>query len=327
MKREYVFGLVAILIIAAIGIGGLLWQGAQPVKPVLSDKPTAALSPPRPPAQAPASGSAPSFDIVRVDPKGGAVIAGRAMPGAEITVYDGDKPIGRVTADANGSWALVLDQPLAPGQRQLSLSEKSAKDGTIIKSDGVVAMLVPERATPNGAPQQGAVAVLLPNKGDAKALQLPSGGPKGDSKLALDIIEYDHSGAVTLSGRSAPHATVEAYLNNKSIGTATADDAGKWALSPKEDVPAGHYQLHLEAHGADGKMIAQQAMPFERAVVPTDIAGNFATVQPGNSLWRIARRTYGSGVHYVEIYQANKPQIRDPNLIFPGQVIAVPPKS
>lgn len=47
-------------------------------------------------------------------------------------------------------------------------------------------------------------------------------------------------------------------------------------------------------------------------------------VQPGNSLWRIARRTLGGGIHYSEIYQANRDQIRDPNLIYPGQIFTVP---
>jgi nucleoid-associated protein YgaU len=47
-------------------------------------------------------------------------------------------------------------------------------------------------------------------------------------------------------------------------------------------------------------------------------------VQPGASLWRIARRTYGDGVHYSLIYEANQSQIRDPDLIYPGQIFTVP---
>ena len=48
-------------------------------------------------------------------------------------------------------------------------------------------------------------------------------------------------------------------------------------------------------------------------------------VQPGNSLWRIARRVYGSGFQYTVIYAANAGQIRDPDLIFPGQIFVLPP--
>jgi hypothetical protein len=76
--------------------------------------------------------------------------------------------------------------------------------------------------------------------------------------------------------------------------------------------------------------------PFQRAA-PEDIdppacpAGRegearaqIITVQPGNSLWRISREHYGEGVRYVQIYQANVDQIRDPDLIYPGQIFVLP---
>ncbi|WP_435258826.1 LysM peptidoglycan-binding domain-containing protein [Thioclava sp. FR2] len=50
------------------------------------------------------------------------------------------------------------------------------------------------------------------------------------------------------------------------------------------------------------------------------------TVQPGYSLWKIARDTYGDGILYVQVYEANKNQIGDPDLIYPGQVFELPRK-
>ena len=47
-------------------------------------------------------------------------------------------------------------------------------------------------------------------------------------------------------------------------------------------------------------------------------------MQPGNSLWVIARKAYGDGMHYTAIFGANKEHIRDPNRIYPGQVITLP---
>ena len=65
--------------------------------------------------------------------------------------------------------------------------------------------------------------------------------------------------------------------------------------------------------------------PFSRAVVLAALPGESAViVQPGNSLWRISRRVYGEGVRYSVIYQANRDQIRDPDLIYPGQIFIVP---
>jgi nucleoid-associated protein YgaU len=47
-------------------------------------------------------------------------------------------------------------------------------------------------------------------------------------------------------------------------------------------------------------------------------------IQPGNNLWQISRVIYGRGIRYTVIYEANKDQIRDPDLIYPGQIFSTP---
>ena len=72
-------------------------------------------------------------------------------------------------------------------------------------------------------------------------------------------------------------------------------------------------------------MVARVETPFSRAEMLTSLPDErFVIVQPGNSLWRIARRTYGSGFRYTVIYRSNAEQIRDPDLIYPGQVFMLP---
>jgi nucleoid-associated protein YgaU len=66
------------------------------------------------------------------------------------------------------------------------------------------------------------------------------------------------------------------------------------------------------------------AAPFEPpAEAAVADAGGYL-VRRGNSLWWIARRMYGQGVRYTAIYSANRDLIRDPNLIYPGQVFKLP---
>lgn len=320
-----------------------------PLKPVATSPQPAPVPPPTPatpggaPTAAAQPGEVPRFDIVRVDPSGHAVLAGRAAPGSEITVYNGTQELGHTTADSDGNWVLVPDQPLPPGQGQLTLTAK-AKDGTVMHSDGVVAMLVPERggkpvppaqeaaaaagATPKTEPAkaEAPIAVLVPKEGPAKPLQLPP-LKGGEERLSMDIIEYGTKGDVILEGRAAPDAQIDAFLDNKKIGTATADKDGKWRIVTTEAVPPARYRLKLESHNAAGKELAQIILPFERASLPEQIAGDLVIVQPGNSLWRIARRSYGHGRRYVEIYHANRRQISNPQLIFPGQLLQVPGKS
>ena len=48
------------------------------------------------------------------------------------------------------------------------------------------------------------------------------------------------------------------------------------------------------------------------------------TVQPGNTLWAIARESYGEGPLFVRVFEANRDRIRDPDLIYPGQIFEIP---
>jgi nucleoid-associated protein YgaU len=50
------------------------------------------------------------------------------------------------------------------------------------------------------------------------------------------------------------------------------------------------------------------------------------TIVQGDNLWRISRKIYGQGTRYTWIYEANTKQIRNPNLIYPGQIFVMPEK-
>ncbi|MBD0274138.1 MAG: LysM peptidoglycan-binding domain-containing protein, partial [Acetobacteraceae bacterium] len=76
---------------------------------------------------------------------------------------------------------------------------------------------------------------------------------------------------------------------------------------------------------AGGGVAARIELPFQRDRLPEEmVQDGRMVVQPGQNLWRIARTTYGRGVRYTVIYAANRETIRDPRLIYPGQVFAIP---
>ncbi len=448
---------------------------------------------------------APGFDIVRINPQGDTVIAGRAAPGAEVTILDGGNVIGKVTADERGEWVLVPDKPLPPGTRRLSLSAKltdkapvtsesevvvmvpekgrdiagrpvdkpsaplalkvpregapaaKGKGGTVIaeatppaaapaapppsivlqappadkpsappapevaregapaaaekggaviaevtppagapavplartvspapraekpsappapevaregapaaaeKGETVIAEATPPAAAPaappagtvSPAPREGAPAAA--EKGEAViaeatppaaapaappasiVLQAPrtrampgevesQAGKSAPGTLAIDVIDYDEKGRVTISGRAVPGARLRIYLDNRLVGTAEADVSGVWRFSPDTPLSPGTYALRVDQVKPGGRVIARVEIPFTRAVALLDLPRDaVVVVQPGNSLWRIARRTFGRGIQYTLIYEANRDQIRDPDLIYPGQIFTLPP--
>jgi nucleoid-associated protein YgaU len=317
MRRDAVVGLIAVAVVA--GIAYWRWSGERGTAP----PPPATAGAPQQARANLADAAVPSFDVVRVNPQGGAVFAGSAAPGTEVTVLDDSKPLGRVTADEHGDWVLLPKERLASGEHQLSLTARAA-DGAVSRSDSVVAMIVPQR-TPSvvAAQANDSVAVLVPREGagPARALQLPreAGQPRA---LALDVIQYDAAGKVQLLGRAEPETRIDIYLDDRLAGSGAADGSGGWSVTLHQSVPQGKYRLRLEAVDGRGRTLAQLAIAFNR-VAPPD--GTVAVdIQPGNNLWRIAQHAYGEGLRYTEIYQANRKQIRDPNLIYPGQVFAVP---
>ena len=340
MKHGMAIGLIG-LVGVMIGAGAVyFWPWGEPAPgghilapQVTSRSARPAASQPAAPPAATQSPGVPDFDVVRVRPDGQTVIAGRADPGASVTVLDGDKPVATVTADAKGEWVVVPEKPLAPGSHELSLAEKSPTDGTDRKSANVVVLSVPEpKPGVAGAPSQS-MAVLLPRQGQgaAKPLQLPQGAPPAGapalgSAPRIDAIQYDGAGHLSVSGRAAPGERVLLYLENKPVGEAHADANGDWTITSSETVAAGNYSLRADAVGADGKVTARAQLRFRRAEVPKELADNqFLVIQHGDTLWHIARRTYGDGLLFTDIYRANRSEIVDPNLIYPGQVVALPP--
>jgi nucleoid-associated protein YgaU len=301
------------------GVAFILWSNSAPPPKIVPPAPQAAAPPPAPAAPpASAAPTVPSFDIVKVDPSGHAVIAGRAAPSAKVTVLDGDKPLGQVTADERGEWVLVPSDPIAPGERQLTLEATDPQTGAKTKSTDTVALAV--------APTQGTgtVAVLLPGNANqpAQALQTPNAR---SGSLSLDTAEYGADGKLMLSGHAPAGVTLRLYADNQLVATVTADADGKWSSVSPHPQAAGKIELRVDQLNADGSVAQRVAEPFEpqtaaNGSVPT---GTY-TVEAGNSLWTIARKAYGNGTQYTVIFGANKEHIRDPNLIYPGQVITLP---
>ena len=310
-------------------------------------------STPAPQQPAPSALKAPSFDIVRVAKDRTAVIAGRAPAGSIVRLMLDGQVLADAPTSKRGEWVVVVDKPLPSGQAELDLLA-IMPDGRSIAAESVVALMVPQKKAPaettrttaaKTAPakttpakpaavkkqQRTALAVLLPKSADAPAKLLQKPEPKGGSsrsKLSVDTVDYDDKGNVVVTGSAPKGARVRAYVDNKPVGIAQADQAKGWQLKPKAEVAPGGHTLRVDQLDDSGKVVNRIELPFVRVAAAEVLASTKARyrviVQPGNSLWRIARRVYGSGNRYTVIYQANNGQIRDPDMIFPGQVFSLP---
>ncbi|WBQ11128.1 Ig-like domain-containing protein [Hyphomonadaceae bacterium ML37] len=317
MAATRTFVICTVLFIAAIAAAAafiVMRPAPAPTPASAAPDPAAAVSQP-----APVALTAPSFDIVRVDPRGTAVLAGRGAPGSRVALMSGDQEIASVEIDAAGEWVMIVDRPLPAGSVELSLIMVTP-DGQEIRSDQVVVVSVPES-------RDRTPLVVLGRPGEAsRVLQSPFDGVSM-GPLSLETVDYDESGSVIFAGRAEPGSSVRVIADGQVVGQTTAGPNGRWTVQAGRDFAPGVYNLQVDQLDADGRVTAVIALPFERASAEDALAAREAgrvVVQPGNSLWRIARRLYGDGVQYTVIYQANREQIRDPDLIYPGQVFRAP---
>ncbi len=430
--------------------------------------------PAAPPVPLPVIAFPPSFDVVRVERSGEAVIAGRAAPGSEVTLRAGNRILGKVTANGRGQWVLVLETPLGPGSYELSL-ESRLPGGEMLLSENVVVVSVPwpqvaaaqpeapkqpevaaqpeamapeapapeqqaaeqpapeQQAAEQPAPEQQAAeqpapeqpapeqpapsqpapdvavreadsaaqtaqdtqavqdtqaaqstqvaqhavpsaqvaaaepaaeaqapeqptvqavpassaaaapqgeTVLVANAEQPVVVLMPRGGEGqirvlqqaesvsaglGAGTLVLETVDYDARGRTRVGGRAEAGSRLVVYLDNKPAAHAAAAPSGRWEATLARSIAPGLHTLRVDQLANDGQVAARVETPFSRAAVLAALPSESAViVQPGNSLWRISRRVYGEGVRYSVIYQANRDQIRDPDLIYPGQIFVVP---
>ena len=118
----------------------------------------------------------PTFDVVRVEPTGDAVIAGVAAAGATVEVLDAGKPVAKAKANENGEWALALDRPLPPGTHDLAIRTTSQDQATMTLSDQRVAVAVPDKPT-----EEPLVVINTPDAA-SRIIEMPKAKPSEVAK-------------------------------------------------------------------------------------------------------------------------------------------------
>lgn len=254
----------------------------------------------------------PSFDIVRME-KGEVVIAGQANAGEIVHILDNGSEIGTEKADENGQWVFIPKKALPAGNRKLSLYV-AGKDGTRIAGKQSAVLHVSYKGSDE-------VAVIMGGGEKSKVLKAPKGQDIG--ALRVEKIDYSEKD-IRVEGRADKGSTVNIYLNGKLIGKATAGSSGSWSMGAGAALSDARQTLRADQLRADGKVARRVEYKFAPVLVEGE--GSMTVVKKGDCLWNLAVKEYGRGASYVVIFEANKSQIRNPDLIYVGQVVSIPKK-
>ena len=375
----------------------------------------------------------PRFDILRVEPDGSVVVAGSALPDSSVEILSGKKVVGKGKAGPSGDFAIVFDEPLAPGDHELvirALPEAgepvlSAETGIVsVPAAGdeggeVLAMVSREGAAsrilqgpvselgsepaPEPEPEEVAAAeppaepvTEEPAVEETAAVEEPAKVAEEPAAPVLVQAVDVEKDRVFVAGKGEPGATVRIYLDDDFKGEAKVTPRGSFLLELAQGLEPGRHQLRADMLSPGGGAVASRAQvavdhepeapqvaaaetpepaatpepqeeevvtatgstepaeqqpaqaaeavetPAETPVVeepaeepvetastetaeePVITTGRSVIIRRGDNLWRISQRMLGEGKRYTLIFEANTDQIRNPNLIFPGQVFEVP---
>lgn len=292
--------------------------------------------------------AAPTIDAIEID---GAknFFAGTGQDGATVRVYVDNKLVGETTVE-NGHWLLQTGKVLLDRSQRVRVDQLAPNSAKVIGRAEVEFVFQPNAAQPAQRTETASAApapVAVPTPGfslntppvseaaaapasPASAISAPSASgdegataPQGEAVTGSDVPKPDFSVdtgvKVTFTGNAEPDtAPVSVPAPAFSLGEAASVEKPAQAAT---ETPVD--EAETPASGADGNVPVMVAVPVGDAGSERQAAGK-VIIRRGDNLWTIARRVYGEGIRYTTIYQANKGQIRDPDLIYPGQVFALP---
>ncbi len=268
----------------------------RPVQPVAPSAPTQTQAP----AQTPAGGNAeqatigaPTFDVLRVEPDGSAVIAGKAQPGGKLEILSNGKVIAETKIDGSGDFAAVFDNPLPPGDHELVLRSTDA-NGKATQSEEVATVSVPQNksgellamvskpgeasrvlAMPDAAPaalQPQATTAQQPaattgNSANAATAPVAGSAPSAAAPLTSSVqvtaVEFEGS-KIFVAGSAPAGSTVRALVDETEIGKTATETSGHFVIEGNVELAVGSHIVTVEELNADGTAKVRVRVPFER---------------------------------------------------------------
>lgn len=260
------------------------------------------------------------IDIISYSDAGDVQITGRAASreaGTRVQIYLDNRPIAMALAE-DGDWSSDLPE-VDPGIYALRVDQLDGEGRVVSRFETPFQREDP--ALVRAARAQGAEVAT---GGGGPGWQSEAGaGQAGEAETASATVSTSAtSSGGTSSGPTRPTADSGSDSASDARAATTADASAETTTGVSTgtitEVPAGSEAAETGVAAAPVDARGDPALPGGQQSVA------LITVQPGHSLWRISEGHYGAGERYLVIYTANRGQIRNPDLIYPGQIFVLP---
>ncbi len=291
-----------------------------------------------------------AIDLAQVKPDGQAVFVGQAVPGAMITVFEGDILLGETVADDNGEWVVILEKTLASGEHLVSVAMKTTTGDTELadvtlaieiaasRDEQPLVAVLPQTAnempkllqSPDHKPvEPAAIAVSDGGVGTGRSevadqARMES-GKFAEPAIAPRALVWSGNNQLAISGVAKGGARVAASTDAGDFAEVMVRANGDWTVFGTIDPSLVRTEFQFSLNNDSGSKVASYVLPVTMRDLDVGLDGSeMVVINRGDALWRIAYRSYGEGVRYVDIVRRNAGVIADPDLIYPNQIFALP---
>ena len=306
--KSYWFPITCALIVIFLALFVMLFKINAPVKIITPSVPEPIIRP----IVAKKVYKTPSFDLVRIEKTGNIIVAGRNPKESNISIVINKKVVATEHTNKDGEFVYAPNKALKPGNYVISLIDTNKN----IKSEDSVFVYVSEQGYKNSVS-------LLMTKDGSKIMQSPV---LADGDLVVSKIDYLDTGRMVVTGRALPRLRVSLSLNDKYLGFARVSDHKNFGLGADVgELKSGEkYKINIRLHDGEGTTIAD----IEHEFIMPEMTGDdntFYTVRRDDCLWIIARNFLRRGILFTMIAERNT--IKNPDLIYPDQLLQIPLKN
>ena len=280
----------------------------------------------------------PKVDILKVSPDGSYIIAGKGKPNSTISILEKGNKIESVDADESGSWVIVSKDNLESGDNLLIINQDNI-DGSSTQSKEIYVTkidkknetkpLVIEIENDDGGKlsiiQSPSIKKLESNVENNLTLSKKQINKKNVFKI--QSVSFSQDGSLSIQGIANYGSNIE-ILVNKNLSSIFLKNKPEWIFNSSYKLDYGMYKLVANLKSQNNTILDSITLPFMRSEMPSgELPDNYVLIKPGDMLWTISFKIYGNPLKYIEIYEENRDQITNPDLIFPGQVFSIPKKN
>ena len=236
-----------------------------------------------------------TIDTISYSSNGDVILGGRGQAGNFVRIYLDNQSIATSEIAVDGYWAVELSD-IEPGIYTLRIDELNPAGDVVSRA---------ETPFKREAAEELAELMAVETQAEEPRVEVPS-----ESAVVAKAEAEAQPPAVQVETETAPEKSLAQAVTQVEVN-----------VQPEVAALDGQ-----DEQSSNGGSAVVEGLPAETAPALRAPSKKFRvrTVQPGSTLWAIAKESYGAGIEYFKVFEANKERIRDPDLIYPGQVFEIP---